>query len=169
MWKENNLVVELYPGTIWCFLYIYLFMSGSPSSSIFVCHVSSAGRRGGRLLPHAWVWEEDSTPLHSLRHTRMAQFGLWLCENTHATARICPRALAERSVPSALCVCVCVLTVCWYDTVPVCLCTCVFLLQLGGMSEASVFASVPVCGMAAACVIRTKQESMTENPSIPGL
>jgi len=28
---------------------------------------------------------------------------------------------------------------------------------------------VPACGIAAACVIRTKQESMTENPSIPGL
>lgn len=62
---KNHSAVELYPGTMCHVLFYFfkLFISGSPSPSISVCHVSSAGSRGGRLLLHAWVWEEDSTPL----------------------------------------------------------------------------------------------------------
>lgn len=101
-------------------------MSGSPSPSIFVCHVSSAGSRGGRLLLHARVWEEDSTPLHSLRHTWMGSVrfvSLWTW--------LSPRLSAEGSGPSALCVFMCVCVSCllvWYCacvSVHVCVCVCV--------------------------------------------
>lgn len=45
-----------------CFFvsFFNLFISGSPSIS--VCHVSSAGSGWGRLLLHAWVWEEEDPP-----------------------------------------------------------------------------------------------------------
>ena len=61
----------------------------------------------------------------------------------------------------------CVLPARWHDAAPACMCC--LLFHVDGMSEASALASVPACWMAAACVIRTKQESMTENPSMPGL
>lgn len=132
--RENNSVVELDLGTI-CrvcfFVFFYLFMSGSPSPSILVCHVSSAGSRGGGLLPHAWVWEEDSRPLLSPRHTWMTRLGLCLCEKHSRNGTSLSQSLHRGSEPSTL-LWVCVLPVPGYDTV--CLCTCASLIQLGGMS-----------------------------------
>lgn len=95
--RENNSVVELYPGTI-CHIFFNLFIPGSPSIS--VCHLSSAGSRGGRLLLHAWVWEEDSTPLLLLRHTWMTQFGLCLCEKHSRNGTSLSRSLSWGSGPS---------------------------------------------------------------------
>lgn len=65
--QQSNFIQEL--CVTFCF-FSTLFISGSPSPSISVCHVSSVGSRGGRLLLHAWVWEEDSTPL-PFAHTHM--------------------------------------------------------------------------------------------------
>lgn len=97
--RENNSVVELYPGTI-CHIFFNLFILGSPSPSISVCHLSSAGSRGGRLLLHAWVWEEDSTPLLLLRHTWMTRFGLCLCEKHSRNGTSLSRSLSWGSGPS---------------------------------------------------------------------
>lgn len=97
--RQNNSVLELYPGTMCNFFLSPI--SGAPSPSIFVCHVSSAVSRGGRPLLHAWVWEGDSTPLHLLRHTWMTRFGLCLCEKHSRNGTSLSRSFCWGSGPSS--------------------------------------------------------------------
>lgn len=146
---QKNLVVELYPGTG---LSLFCFNLPTPGSPC-VLH-----REQGRKIPSACmgVRGRSNTPPPSWTHGRLG----WadVCVEKHSrNGTGLSRTCSWGSRPSAPLHC--------EGGDSVCLFTCRLLSQLGGTSTAS----VPVCGMAAACVIGTKQGSMTENPSIPGL
>lgn len=134
--------------------FLFRFVFESPHPGISMCSPQGAG-------------EEDSFCLHGCERTIQHPAALLEAQRTRLGRCLWGKALTQ-----------------WHRSVPdlqleeqafhplrreggdrVCLFTCRLPSQLGGTSKAS----VPVCGMAAACVIRTKQGSMTENPSIPGL